>query len=259
MELVRALNLKATSSPSIFPTTSAAYPVPPARGTGRGAGLPGGKPSSRAPNQLLILKTAGITLSYYVKYKNLFPGSDEGSKDRLERIIGILLSGFVNYDQQIRQIAFSVIGKEIFGSEYLDLEQKGYIFKLIAKVLTLLPGTWDSELILFTNAYALSTIYKFLSDYTFHHGSICLEHPERVAFFPYLRPFSLGHKEIAKEIRRLGFEVFLALDEFSWSKRTQPSLTRRNIINMSVADQPGIFLYPGDIPINIANPEDLRV
>jgi len=208
----------------------------------------------------LILKTAGITLSYYVKYKNKFPCSEDDDSDRMEKMLGILLSGFVNYDQQIRQIAFSVIGKEIFGSAYLDLEQKGCIFKLIAKkVLTLLPDAWDNELTLFTNAYALSSIYKFISDYTFHRGSINLPHPERIAFFPgTFDPFSLGHKEIAKEIRRLGFEVFLAIDEFSWSKRTQPSITRRNIINMSVADQPGIFLYPGDIPINIANPKDLR-
>ncbi len=209
----------------------------------------------------LILKTVGITLSYYLKYRKLFPKDGEFYESRLSGMLGILLGGFVNYDQQVRQIAFSVIGKEIYGSEYLDLEQKNHIFRLTAKkILTLLPDNRDSELTLFTNASALNSMYKFISAYTFHYGGITLDHPQKIAFFPgTFDPFSLGHKEIAKEIRRLGFEVFLAIDEFSWSKRTQPNLTRRNIINMSIADQPGIFLYPEDIPINIAYPEDLRI
>jgi nicotinic acid mononucleotide adenylyltransferase len=208
----------------------------------------------------LILKTAGITLSYYLKYRQLFPQADEFYESRLAKMLGILLGGLVNYDQRIRQIAFSVIGKEIYGSEYLDMEQKNHIFRRTAKkILTLLPDNRDSELLLFINSSALNSIYKFISAYTFHYGSIDLKHPQKIAFFPgTFDPFSLGHKEIAKEIRRLGFEVFLAIDEFSWSKRTQPNLTRRNIINMSIADQPGIFLYPEDIPVNIAYPEDLR-
>lgn len=40
-----------------------------------------------------------------------------------------------------------------------------------------------------------------------------------------------------QEIRALGYEVYLAVDEFSWSKRTLARLLRRRIVNMSVADQ----------------------
>ncbi len=208
----------------------------------------------------LILKTAGITLSYYLKYQKLFPRTEKFYESRLAKMLGILLGGLVNYDHRVRQIAFSVIGKEIYGSEYLDMEQKNQIFKRTAKkILTLLPDSKDSQLMLFINSSALNSIYKFISDYIFNYVSIDLEHPRKIAFFPgTFDPFSLSHKEIAKEIRRLGFEVYLAIDEFSWSKRTQPNLTRRNIINMSIADQPGIFMYPEDIPINIAYPEDLR-
>ena len=150
--------------------------------------------------------------------------------------------------------------QEIFGSAYLDLEQKGCIFKLIAKVLTLLPDAWDNE------AYAVYQRIRHkqhIQVYIRLHLSPRqhkLTPPGKDSLFPrHLRPLFAGaQRRLQKEIRRLGFEVFLAIDEFSWSKRTQPSITRRNIINMSVADQPGIFLYPGDIPINIANPKDLR-
>lgn len=81
---------------------------------------------------------------------------------------------------------------------------------------------------------------------------------EKIAFFPgSFDPFSLSHKEIAIEIRDLGFQVYLAVDEFSWSKRTEPHNFRRNIINMSIANEKDIFLFPKNLPINISNPSDL--
>ena len=82
--------------------------------------------------------------------------------------------------------------------------------------------------------------------------------PEKIAFFPgTYDPFSLGHKEIAREIRDMGFTVYLALDEFSWSKKAQPWKVRRQIMQMSVADEENIYLFPGEIPVNIANNDDL--
>ena len=70
-------------------------------------------------------------------------------------------------------------------------------------------------------------------------------------------PFSLSHKGIVTAIRDLGMEVYLAIDEFSWSKKTQPSLIRRQIVSMSVADEFDVYLFPHDIPVNLATPEDL--
>ena len=57
------------------------------------------------------------------------------------------------------------------------------------------------------------------------------------------------------EIRR---QVLLAIDEFSWSKRTQPYRIRRRIAAMSVADEFHVHIFPEDFPVNIANPENLR-
>ncbi len=64
-------------------------------------------------------------------------------------------------------------------------------------------------------------------------------------------------KQSATEIRDKGFEVYLAVDEFSWSKRTQPNMIRRQIIKMSVADEFDIYTYPRDLTVNIANETDL--
>ena len=59
-------------------------------------------------------------------------------------------------------------------------------------------------------------------------------------------------------IRDMGFDVYLALDEFSWSKHTQPKLLRRKIMNISTAGEEGIYSFPDDIPVNIANNYDIR-
>ena len=60
-----------------------------------------------------------------------------------------------------------------------------------------------------------------------------------------------------QEIRARGFEVYLAVDEFSWSKKTLPKLLRRRIVSISTADQWDTYLFPDEIPVNIAMPDDL--
>ncbi len=210
---------------------------------------------------LLLLKTIGVALKNYPKYKIFFKEDEKNYKERQLSMLGILLNGLVHYDTQVKQKAFSIIGKEIFGSDELNLDEKNEVFYLIAKkILTLLPKKEESELLFLNNSASLTHIYRFISDYIFFRGNICLEHNKKVAFFPgTFDPFSLSHKEIAKEIRDLGFEVYLAVDEFSWSKRTQPHLLRRTIINMSIAEELNIYLYPEDLQINIANPRNLKL
>ena len=209
----------------------------------------------------LILKTVGIAIANYHKYKEGFEETEAASESRFIKMIGIILNGLVNYNLHVKQVSFSVLGREIFGTKRLDLEQKNYIFQLTAKkVLTLLTDNRQEELLFLTNSAGLNHIYRFISDYMYFKGSIELKSSDRVAFFPgTFDPFSLSHKEICKAIRDLGFEVYLSVDEFSWSKRTLPNLLRKNTINMSIADELNIYVYPEEYPTNIANPEDLRI
>ncbi|MEN6340683.1 MAG: cytidyltransferase-related domain protein, partial [Clostridiaceae bacterium] len=44
---------------------------------------------------------------------------------------------------------------------------------------------------------------------------------------------------------------------FSWSKRTLAKLMRRQITSMSAACLPDVYLFPDDIPVNLAVPDDL--
>lgn len=210
--------------------------------------------------KFLILKTVGIIIQYYSNYNNIFSQDEKISDKRFIRLLGILLNGLVNYDIQVKQESFRIIGSEIFGSNMLNLEEKNIIFKYIAKkLLNLLPSKEENELWFFNNSASLNNIYRFISDYDFLKGNINIISSRKIAFFPgTFDPFSLSHKMITQEIRDLGFQVYLQVDEFSWSKRTQPHNIRREIINMSIADELDIYLYPEDLPINISNSNDLN-
>ncbi len=220
-----------------------------------------GKMKQSNPNiKTLLLKTLGVLIDHYSKYVTLYGEDEEKYKKRLKKILGIILNSLADFSDRVVQTAFSVLGKYIFASKRLSLEGINFIFTNIAKKLLTLFGERDaSQLHFFANAAALNHVYRFICDYIFSQGNIQLPTPKRVAFFPgTFDPFSLGHKEIAKAIRDMGFEVYLAVDEFSWSKKTHPHLLRKNIINMSVADELDIYLYPEVYPVNLTNEEDLK-
>jgi len=207
----------------------------------------------------LLLRTIGIAIINYESYIEKHLEGEKKYSERLIKLIGIILNGLGHYDNTIKQIAFKVLGNEIFGSREYTLYKKYEIFKITAKkILTMLPDTFSDELLFLTCSAGIQCIYKFISEYIYNYGHIDIPMPGKIAFFPgTFDPFSLSHKEIARTIRDMGFEVYLAVDEFSWSKQTLPHLLRSNIINMSIADERDIYLYPDEYPVNLANPEDL--
>ncbi|NCC15650.1 MAG: hypothetical protein EOM28_04790 [Clostridia bacterium] len=208
----------------------------------------------------VALDTLGVMVRHYEKYSARFPEYVSIYEERKKKIMGMILSGFASYHTNVNREAFWVVGHELFGSSGLTLREKKNIFAFISKKLvTLTDKVETSELGFFNDTASWNAIYRFISDYLFTQGSFSFQEPNKVAFFPgSFDPFSLGHKEIAKEIRDLGFIVYLAIDEFSWSKKTQPHMVRRRIINMSVANEENIYLFPENVPVNIANTEDLK-
>lgn len=216
---------------------------------------------SNAQIGMLIAKTVGVMIRSYGLYKVAYTEPEEQYRERLYTMLGILLNGLVSFIPSVTEAAMGVIGKDIFGDVGMPSEDKLLMFKMaIKKILTLQHNTDETkELIFLNNASGLKHIYHFISEYQHLEGAIEIPVKPRVAFFPgSFDPFSLSHKQIARDIRNLGFDVYLAVDEFSWSKRTQPNLIRREIIKMSVADELEIFSFPRDHAINIAYPPDLE-
>lgn len=208
----------------------------------------------------VTLDTVGEVLKRYPEYQQRFEQAGEEYEHRKDLLLGMLLRGLANYNEAVSQEAFRVIGQHIFGSDMLSIQRKYNIFKKIGKkMLTLIMDQRDRQLTFFTNAAALNHIYRFISEYILEYGKFDFAKTDKIAFFPgTFDPFSLSHKGIVTSIRDLGFEVYLALDEFSWSKKTQPRMIRRKIITMSVADEANVYLFPDDEPVNIANSKDLK-
>lgn len=208
----------------------------------------------------VALDTVGILLECYPCYAERFKDEGDDGEKRGQRLLGMLLGGLANYRETVRQEALLVIGLTIFGSSRLSCAEKNDIFSLcFRKLLFLLNENKGNELTTFYRASALSNLCRFITEYRLRVGEFEIKQWNQVAFFPgTFDPFTLSHKEIVREIRNMGFEVYLAVDEFSWSKKAQPHLIRRQIVDMSVADEFHVNLFPDDIPINIANPSDLK-
>ena len=207
----------------------------------------------------VTLDTVAVMLQNYEGYRERFPEPRATYLRRWEKIIGMLLSGMANYHEAVSQEGFFALGKMIFGSEKISMAVKAEIFQVLhKKMLTLIEDRKGDTLRFFNNSASLNHIYRFISDYQFLYGKLPLREMKKAAFFPgTFDPFSLGHKGIVTTIRNMGYEVYLALDEFSWSKNTQARLYRKRIMNMSCADETGVYIFPDDQPINIAVPEDV--
>ena len=209
-----------------------------------------------------VMNTFGVLIENYKIYRELMSTeeSEEKTEERKYRVIGMIMRGVANYNNIISREALWTLGMHIFGSPKLSLEEKYDIYCHCGKkILTLYNAVREEKLDFFNNAAVLNQLYQFICEYELENGKFNIEEKRKVAFFPgTFDPFSLSHKAIATKIRDMGCEVYLALDEFSWSKKTQPRLQRRRIMSMSVADEEDIYIFPDDIPINIANPDNIR-
>lgn len=208
----------------------------------------------------VALDTLGVIIKKYPAYQDRFNEQLDTYEQRRNLMLGMLLRGLANYDDIVSQEAFLVIGQSVFGSDDLSLKDKGIVFeKLYKKIVTLIADKKESELAFYNNAAALNHLYRFISDYLMQYEEFPFGDNPKIAFFPgTFDPFSLSHKGIVQEIKKLGFEVYLALDEFSWSKKTQPRMIRKQIVSMSIADESDVYIFPDNISINIANSIDLK-
>ena len=207
-----------------------------------------------------VLDTVGVIYEEYDVYHQRFPEeAEETCLRRRDRLLGMLMRGLAGIDGETRQEAMLVLGQRVFGSAQLSNGEKSRAFPLTArKLLTTCRQEDGDALSFYYRASMLGRLYRFLTAQRLR-GGFTFEAPRPIAFFPgTFDPFTLSHKAIVRTIRDRGFEVLLAIDEFSWSKRTQPYRIRRRIAAMSVADEFHVQIFPEDFPVNIANPENLH-
>ena len=207
-----------------------------------------------------VLDTVGIIYETYDAYRTRFPEADDAYRRRRQRLLGMLMRGLYGIDNAVRQEALYVLGRRVFGSVELGDHEKRRAFVLTErKLLAAYDEEPDDGLTFYYRAAMLGKLYRFVTEEQLFREGFDFGAPRPVAFFPgTFDPFTLSHKGIVRAIRDAGFEVLLAIDEFSWSKRTQPTRIRRRIAAMSVANEFHVHLFPEDFPVNIANPDNLR-
>ena len=190
---------------------------------------------------------------------SLIAALPDGHADIIDRCLGLLLTGVAHYNSTIHQNALSVLCHGVIANAALPSGLRRHCFMQVSKkLLALLSEPTRGRLTFFNRAAMLNHLYRFMVCCEVDGEGFRFPAPKPVAFFPgTFDPFSAGHKQIVREIRARGFEVYLAVDEFSWSKRTLPKLLRRKIVHISVADQWDTYLFPDDLPVNIAMPQDL--
>ena len=207
----------------------------------------------------LALDTVGVVYESYDTYRVRFPEEDEIYRRRREKLLGMLLKGLAGIQAEVRQEALFVLGRHVFGSETLGRHEKRRAFLLtMKKILSLLGEVQGDDLTFYYRAAMLGRLYRFITEEEILHGGFRFEEPRPVAFFPgTFDPFTLSHKGIVQAIRDMGYEVMLAIDEFSWSKKTQPHRIRRRLAVLSTADLFHVHVFPEDFPVNIANNANL--
>ena len=207
-----------------------------------------------------VLDTVGVIYEAYDAYRSRFPETDEAYRRRRERLLGLLMRGLSGIDGATRQEALFVLGRRVFGSGELGRHEKRRAFMLTQRKLLSAQDEFPGEgLTFYYRAAMLGKLYRFITEERLFHRGFDFGAPRPVAFFPgTFDPFTLSHKGIVRAIRDQGFEVLLAIDEFSWSKKTQPYRLRRRIAAMAVADVFHVSIFPEDFPVNIANPENLH-
>ena len=207
-----------------------------------------------------VLDTVGVIYEAYDAYRSRFPETDDAYRRRRERLLGLLMRGLSGIDGATRQEALFVLGRRVFGSGELGRHEKRRAFMLTQRKLLSAQDEFPGEgLTFYYRAAMLGKLYRFITEERLFHKGFDFGAPRPVAFFPgTFDPFTLSHKGIVRAIRDQGFEVLLAMDEFSWSKKTQPYRLRRRIAAMAVADVFHVSIFPEDFPVNIANPENLH-
>lgn len=207
-----------------------------------------------------VLDTVGVIYEAYDAYRSRFPETDDAYRRRRERLLGLLMRGLSGIDGATRQEALFVLGRRVFGSGELGRHEKRRAFMLTQRKLLSAQDEFPGEgLTFYYRAAMLGKLYRFITEERLFHRGFDFGAPRPVAFFPgTFDPFTLSHKGIVRAIRDQGFEVLLAIDEFSWSKKTQPYRLRRRIAAMAVADVFHVSIFPEDFPVNIANPENLH-
>lgn len=173
-------------------------------------------------------------------------------------LIHLLLSGMAHFREKTATLGLWCFTQLLKDPQLSPQKKHRLLGLLLLKTYSILRSDQHHTLLYKTmRRYFLESLFTLLSEEELDNF-FSINRYDRIAFFPgSFDPFSLGHKAIAMEVAARGYEVYLAIDEFSWSKSTSPNLVRREILSLSIADEFHLHIFPREFSVNIASPADL--
>lgn len=210
--------------------------------------------SQRIALRELFIKTLGHVLKHISESRSNIESSRE-------KILGLLINAVFDTDEHVAKAAYNVFGNLLLKVESdLSLEEKRNILSIVGKkLITQIRNRSNSAVSLFYSSFCLNQIYRFISSQEKIKQPLTFPQIQKIAFVPgTYDPFTNGHRELVKIAAEKGYEVFIQVDEYSWSKRTLPRLLRKHIVRMSIADIFNVYLFPAEPPLNLANLDNLK-
>ncbi|PKK89977.1 MAG: hypothetical protein CVV64_11645 [Candidatus Wallbacteria bacterium HGW-Wallbacteria-1] len=197
------------------------------------------------------------TIGHMFAHLDLQP---ERRAENMTRLLRMVAGSLADLEPVARKMAYTVLGRWLFGSRKIKDSDKVEIIRTWGKkILSLIRHSAADRVSFFHVTTCYNNIYRFLLAWELDNGTISAPIPDRIYFHPgSFDPFSAGHEELTRLAASRGGEVFVQIDEYSWSKRTLPREIRKNITRMAMAQEPNVFLMPIEPPFNISNDENLR-
>lgn len=211
--------------------------------------------SGNAALKVLILETVAHAVNAAIASKRT--GALEASF--LQKMLGILTSGLVQDDEAVHLAAFQGLSGTLLKTHLTSLEQRGQVFKHYSKKMATLIGDRSlSSSMEVAYAYNYSVLYHFMTEHIYEVGPLPLVTKPRAAYFQgAFDPVSLGQKGVIHALEAQDVAVYVGIDAFCWQRQTQPTLHRRKLLEMTLADCLYTYLMPRAFSVHFDKPQAL--
>lgn len=129
-----------------------------------------------------IVNTVGVILENFSEFAEEFGDDRDVNERRQRRLLYIMIKAYAHYDDELSRDAFRDIGKFIFHSPVMAMEQKDFLFlHCYKKLLVLLDENSEGVLDFYSNAAVLNHIYRYIGHHEFQNGAFPSRRPARPA------------------------------------------------------------------------------
>lgn len=162
-----------------------------------------------------------------------------------QKIMAIFSSALVNREHSIDQVAILRLAA-FYQDPEIPLTIKRDLYLETGKKVLILSREMENDFQTRLNySNYISGVYSFISQYENEAGWPVLVSRTPIAISANFDPMNLQHKDQIRQYLSQGYEVFVHLRETNWHYLLAPQQLRRVIAEMTIADLPHTYIWPG--------------